>query len=323
HLTRGELDEAREGILVGLANARHLSKTPFYIIQLMSLSIQDVMFDRVGEMISQPNSPNLYWSLTTLPGVLPDFERSARLQRDMFTRTLPAAAELDRPRDPREWRRMAAQLVELLRSFREIPPAEPADPTVIGRLARFIVEESPLRRYLPLARRELPAMFGLTEAAVAAMTEDEACVRWFVRRRIELEQGTTALFSLPPREARPQLNRWIDVGRSLYEVNDQHWKFSRPDALYYRPWSFQRRVQMLRIVEAVRDHLATHDGKLPASLDEIAVVPIPIDVLTDKPFRWSIEDGVGVLASPPSDPAGAADGLVEPAGIILRLKVQR
>ena len=67
----GELDTAREGILVGLANGRHLAQTPFYINQLVALSIHQVMLDRTAELISQPDSPNLYWALSTLPDSLP------------------------------------------------------------------------------------------------------------------------------------------------------------------------------------------------------------------------------------------------------------
>ncbi len=67
----GELDKACEGILVGLANGRHLAQTPFYINQLVALSIHQVMLDRTAELISQPDSPNLYWALSTLPDSLP------------------------------------------------------------------------------------------------------------------------------------------------------------------------------------------------------------------------------------------------------------
>src|SRR5262249_589805 len=63
HLSRGEFEQARNGILVGLANGRHLAQTPFYINQLVALSIHRIMLDRCAELIAQPNSPNLYWAL--------------------------------------------------------------------------------------------------------------------------------------------------------------------------------------------------------------------------------------------------------------------
>ena len=99
HLSRGELDQAREGILIGLANARHLAQTPFYVNQLVALAIHQTMLDRTGELISQPNSPNLYWALSTLPDSLIELGRAASLESSAFTMTLPAANDPDRPRD--------------------------------------------------------------------------------------------------------------------------------------------------------------------------------------------------------------------------------
>jgi hypothetical protein len=45
-------------------------------------------------------------------------------------------------------------------------------------------------------------------------------------------------------------------------------------------------------------HLAAHDGKLPHSLDEVKIVPLPIDPMTGKPFEYLLKDGVATLSSP-------------------------
>ena len=47
------------------------------------------------------------------------------------------------------------------------------------------------------------------------------------------------------------------------------------------------KVAALRVVEAIRMHLAANPGGLPKSLDEITIVPIPNDPMTGKP-EWGL-----------------------------------
>jgi hypothetical protein len=58
-----------------------------------------------------------------------------------------------------------------------------------------------------------------------------------------------------------------------------------------------QRIAMLRVVEAVRLYAASHEGKLPASLDEISEVPVPFDPATGRAFGYRLEGNTGVLTS--------------------------
>jgi hypothetical protein len=51
-------------------------------------------------------------------------------------------------------------------------------------------------------------------------------------------------------------------------------------------------------VEAVRMFAAAHDGKLPASLNDIKDVPIPVDPQSGKAFEYKVEDNVVTLFAP-------------------------
>jgi hypothetical protein len=57
----------------------------------------------------------------------------------------------------------------------------------------------------------------------------------------------------------------------------------------------ERRIAALRAVEAIRLHAATHDGKLPQSLDEVTAVPIPLNPFTGKPFAYRLEGATAIL----------------------------
>ena len=69
----------------------------------------------------------------------------------------------------------------------------------------------------------------------------------------------------------------------------------------------QRRIDLLRCVEAVRLYAASHKGTLPAALDGIREVPIPDDPVTGKAFRYTNEGGLAILEGPPPPGEEASD----------------
>ena len=98
----------------------------------------------------------------------------------------------------------------------------------------------------------------------------------------------------------------------IQESGQRSYDFLNPTNIYISTRSLKRKIQMLRIVEAVRDYLASHEGKLPKTLDDIKDVPIPVDALTDQPFLWKVDGKVATLKSPPLpaiavEPGSAAD----------------
>jgi hypothetical protein len=312
HISRGELAEAREGIMIGLANARHLAQTPFYVTQLMAVAIDRTMLDRTAELISQPDSPNLYWALSTLPDSLIELGRTASLEGDFFRLSFPAVDDLDRPRERAEWMKMASQLVVVLDEFDELPKHPKQDESALVRRL--------LAQWAQAARDELAELMSMSAEKVAAMSDEEAGIRWYVRNRLAIDQRAAAVIRLPPREAWPQLARLRDDVQALHE-NSGTKKSDDFDStsIYLSIWSLKRKVQLLRIIEAVRDHLATHDGKLPAGLDDIAELPIPLDPLTDQPFEWRVfQNNAAILKAPPlpasalePDSAGARANMLE------------
>src|SRR5262249_9610886 len=84
------------------------------------------------------------------------------------------------------------------------------------------------------------------------------------------------------------LGRYIQLGRSLTLFDKIDNAAGRVD----------RRFAALRCVEAIRLYLATHDGKLPASLKDITEVPIPVDPMTDLPFEYEVKGDTARLTAP-------------------------
>lgn len=303
HLTKGELDQAREGILVGLANARHLARTPFYINQLVAAAIHRTMLERTEELIAQPHSPNLYWALSTLPDSLLELHRAASFESRAFAMTLPAAEDLNQPRDAAEWSKMAAQLVELLEQLQEIPKMErpKADRSVVEQFLERInpPKNGPLVEMLKQARAELPKLANIEDRRVADMSDDEAVVRWYVLRRLARDEFTSAVMMLPPQEA------WSQFPALLKEI-EEFQKITharaidplRPETIYFTLWSIKRRINAVRIIEAARHYAATHDGQWPKTLNDMNDVSLPVDPLTSQPFQWTVEGPAAKLIAP-------------------------
>lgn len=287
HIRNGEFDQAREGIAVGLGVSRHYAKTPFIVTQLVVAALQRMMLDRTLELMAADGSPNLYWALSSLPRPLFDLRPSLEFEVRALDMTIPELANLDHPRDADEWREIGlrlAQTVDVQVLSGEIPPD---------------ALEQRRQMWVDLARKELTPLTGAEAKVVAAMSDDEAAIRWFLWHHRSHVDRAAAAQSLPPREAFGQL---MALERDLEEFSKLSWVSSgaifNPFNVYAAVWAPQRRVDALRVIEAVRHHAATHGGKLPESLDDIKDVPVPVDPLTGQPFTWKVVDGLGELASP-------------------------
>ena len=63
----------------------------------------------------------------------------------------------------------------------------------------------------------------------------------------------------------------------------------------------ERRIGLLRLVEALRIHAAAHAGKLPEALSQVTEVPIPDDPATGHPFEYRRDGASAVIPTPPDD----------------------
>lgn len=285
-LAEGNLARARQGILVGLAVSRHYGRTPFTIAQMVCAAIDSTLLDRVAELVSQPNSPNLYWALTELPRPLIDVRPAIELQERFLQMTVPG---LDDPiQTETEWTRRALAVIHY---FRE---SEDTGIPKLGASARAFEE------VVKLARTELPAWIEGGDKRVAAMSNGEAAARWLVDVNDELTSEATATMSLDPPLAIPRLQtlqkRIADLCAALGVPRSTLLVVSLNG--YVATHRIDREVDALRVIEALRNFAAAHPGRLPDTLEKITEVPVPNDPFTGKPFHYELKDGVATLSAP-------------------------
>lgn len=287
----GRFDEAIRTAETGFAFARHVGEGPFLINGLVGIAMATVTLVRVEEMVTRPGAPNLYWALTALPRPLIGLRGAMETEQRLGENLVPELADLDRPRTEAEWSslylRLLGRLDGLMKKYHTdalsgaAPPLGPLDPA--GFKARHLAE----------ARRALEGQ----PAPAGPMTDERALVLLVAGRYRELRDAVFRPFYLPFPEsaaARAEAERRMQAEKSgpagvLARLMPSF------DAAIQAEVRLDRRVAALRVVEAIRMHAAANGGKLPATLDAVTVVPVPLDPVTGKPFEYRVEGDTAVL----------------------------
>ncbi len=290
----GKLDDAVRSLQSGLALAEHVGEAPTVVTSLIALRCAHLTLDRVEEFIARPGAPNLYWSLTDLPRPLLSLRRPLQGERVMVDSVMPEVRKALRSR------KAVAIPPETLRSeLRRLAmfgaAADPLDWAIstaanYPRARRYFLEAGRTAEELaPLPVAQVALMYALTQYDVWADEFD-------------------ALNGLPYWELRPRVkeihDRWLATDKGY---RDSLGLFGgilhMPERIYLHQARLQRRIEMLRCVEALRLHAAA-GGELPPSLEDLRAVPVPTDPMTGKAFAYSRTGNRAVLegAPPPGEP---------------------
>lgn len=292
-------DQAVDTIETGIAFGRHVSEGPFLINNLVGVAICAVMLDRVEELISQPGAPNLYWGLTALPRPLVSMREALETEQRIGENLIPELTMMDEPHSSAEWGVLLEKLYDRLRHLAQrITGDAQANAKLRAQLdldlASFKKENlAPSQEYLKKTRH-------LDAQRMKAKSEDEVVARSLVGQYRDMRDDQFKLSYLPWREARArkkeaeQRLKSVKAGPLTVLAELQS---SIMACLDSQMW-LDRRVATLRVVEAIRLYAASHDGKLPGELSQIAEVPVPDDPATGKSFEYRQDGAAGVLVLP-------------------------
>ncbi len=172
----------------------------------------------------------------------------------------------------------------------------PDDPDEAEWLARMTARHE-------AAKRELIAE-GRPKELVDSMPVVQVALLAALRRYDQLFDEYLKVHSLPYWEAAPAVEK-ADARRAAL-AKDPNGP-ALPIASFFAPGvrgvlaaqaRLDRRIAALRCVEALRLHAADHDGRLPASLDQIDGAPVPADPVTGRPFDYHPAGDEAVLSAP-------------------------
>ena len=112
--------------------------------------------------------------------------------------------------------------------------------------------------------------------------------------------------NVPYPDARAGLRRANQQLQQLKEDQQEgiplaSWFLPAVDKVFVTQARTDRQIAALRCIEAIRLHVAAHDGRLPRQLSEITEVPVPRDPVTGEPFEYRIDgDRATLIARPPA-----------------------
>lgn len=285
-------DDALEQLKMCYQLGVNVGKLKFIVADLIALAELGMANNALIELIGSPNSPNLYWALAELPTPLIDLRES--LQLDLIYRLLPNLATVESEnKTPEQWQ---AELVDTVDRILKIAyGTEQNEDFVIGATALAMAMAS-----YPGAKKRLVES-GLHAEAVEKLPVGQALM-WDLKNQITKvshEGESINYLSFP--EAKKRIEKFDEnLKRNAFRSLGDNFAsilFPATQQVQVAQVRFERQRAALMIVEAIRMHVA-EVGSLPASLNEITIVPIPNNPATEQPFQYSIKSDTAILELP-------------------------
>ena len=306
-MVEGHYAEAVRTLQSGYALGRNLGRNaPSLIHLLVGAAITAVTDQELDNLLQQPGAPNLYWALTVLPRPYFDPGPAIDEERTFLERTWSGLPSLEEgPMTPAQVQALKQQIRTVWGQFNVVPPN-------LGDLAAQVWLQA---QAYPDARKALLAQ-GLKAEEVDAMPLFQVVALATLREYRRDWDDYAQWVHVPDFEHQPGYARARDrlrtsgerLGRLVLfpKVSGNAVNFFGPipfEKIYAAADRTERRFAALRCLEALRLYAADHDGRLPAALADVTVVPVPPDPVTGKPFEYEAHGDTARLAQPLS--AGA------------------
>ena len=285
--------------------AKNVGEGPTLIQLLVGLALQSIMLERVEDWIARPDSPNLYWALTTLPQPLIDPRIGFQGESLFLEAMVPNLAKLRNgplPKDDAP-RIIQGVLKDLGRLGGELNPEPNESKATLGQLgfAGYVVWQ------YPAAKQELIER-GRPAKQVDDMAGSQVVFLNSLERFFEIRDAQWKWIGVPYYQARPGLRESETMYKKSREKYSTDLFFSvfslvlpASDHVLFSVARQERRMAALRTIEAVRMHAATHGGTPPHQLADVKIVPVPNDPVTGKPFGYELKDRTVILTAAPPE----------------------
>jgi hypothetical protein len=296
----GNIEAALNDVQTSFALARHASVGGTLIHFLIGVTIATQGVSSLELAMQTPDCPNLFWSLSALPRPLVDIRKAMDGELRSLEGIVPIPKDVDKgPMSPEAALVALDRFWDALVKFSEQQPPFGLAESRLG-LAMYITLQH------PRARKSLLAA-GKKEAEVDAMPPAQVVMLDALIRFRNARDEAFVWFNQPYAEAVQGFRQFAKDEKITREGPFDYLKLLIPllmpaiDRMYGVQLRIERRIASLRTVEAVRLHAAKNDGKLPARLSDITIVPAPVDPLTLRPFPYAVEGNRFTITVPPPE----------------------
>lgn len=300
-IAEGRYDEALDLLRINFKMGQDVAKEPILVCGLVGIAEVGMGHRALVDMIAAPGSPNLYWALTELPNPPISLRHATRFEMGSLLRVLPFLKDAEtQEHSAEEWARLLAEGLGEMQQFGlenrayGFPNREAIQ---MGVAALAMTSYTPAKQRLidggmdaqHVERMPVGQVIAVDASREFRRTADELEKWWYVPYLEARKRGAEAE-QVVFRDRLAGGYGGMMAALLLPAVNAARTAEAR----------IQWQTDGLRVVEAVRMH-AAKTGLLPASLDEIEVVPVPENPVTGKAFEYRLEGDAAKLELPFSD----------------------
>ncbi len=295
-IAEGHPADALATLQTGYSMARHVGNCPILVCGLVGIAISGMMDEQFLTLVESPNCPNLYWSLTALPNPLIDLRPALDFESESIFFSFPELRDVDHAEhSTAEWDRILGKLTKRYATS----AIAVDDKTALG--AATLVASQMIAK-LPRAKDDLVAA-GRDRKTVDAMPASQVTMLDTVLVYKQARDDMFKWFNLPywqSRDGFAAIEKQLKTELREREIIPLA-SIVLPTIGHVRTASVrsERRIALLRTIEALRNYAAEHDGRLPQSLDDITATPVPVDPVSGKAFEYKLNGGTAQLVAPP------------------------
>ena len=304
-IAEGRYDDAIDHMRMNFRLARNVGQELIVVCGLVGIAEAGVTSGTIVDLIAAPDSPNLYWALSELPRPIVDLREAIRLEMSMGARVFPALLDaVTADHSPAEWARLIGEALKLYETLSESSLFKGVSVGKQKTLRAMAGAGLSLLVY-PGAKQRL-IQSGMDAARIEKMPVGQVVLIDAAREHQRIADEIEKWLYVPYPLAKKRIRRAEREGFGNRQFSDG---FGPMIADILSPaiqaaWTAQMRLEWqmssLRVVEALRMH-AAETGKFPASLDDVQVVPVPKNPITEQPYIYRLDGETAVLELPFSD----------------------
>jgi hypothetical protein len=290
----GQFDDAVNTLRLEYELGRKVGTEPVLICGLVGVAIVGQAADATGELMKQPNSPNLYWPLAGLPRPMVNLQRSFINEVTDIAYTFhELAGDRIENASAAQWHSVFDRIVEYGKEW--------GDKSNTGGQAwenpKTVADE--IERDLPQARDFYARYFNLPADQVETLDSFKVVLTYWYLSQQNLQAEFYEMAGLPypllaakGRDFQEQIHR-LQIGQPCNIFLNWIAGLIRGAERYMR---LDRELAALADVEAIRSYAAANGGTLPAHLEDITDTPALDNPRTGRPFTYHVHGDTAELS---------------------------
>ncbi len=307
--TRYELKEkdfpaAVKSMRTTITLGRHVAKGVTLIQGLVGIAITTIGFKQVEDGIQQPGFPNLFWALAALPTTPIDLREAMDGEKFLMDSITPGLRDILYAKKPKAVGQPELQaMVDKFREAMSLTGTQNTGRNDMEKLMDNVGLSVRMAASYPAAKEKL-LRFGWEPKALEALPPLQVVLMCEILIYDENYDNILKWLNIPYWQAKAELEKTIIAGKPKDGAAANLLSMGMLARLLLPATSkvleakvrVQRYQAQLMVVEAIRMQ-AAQTGKLPQTLEEITVAPIPLNPVTGKAFSYKNEGNFAMIES--------------------------